>query len=107
LSDPTIFQAFILGLLQGLAEFLPVSSSAHLSLAPWAFGWEEPGLAFDVSLHVGTLVAILWYFRAEWLDLLKAGWSIVRKRRIQTPEEMRVIFLIIATVPGAIAALLL
>ncbi|HEY4658854.1 MAG TPA: undecaprenyl-diphosphate phosphatase, partial [Gemmatimonadaceae bacterium] len=65
MSDITLFQSFVLGSLQGLAEFLPISSSAHLSLAPWAFGWSAPGLAFDVALHVGTLVALLWYFRAE------------------------------------------
>ena len=62
----TPFQAFVLGLLQGLAEFLPISSSAHLTLAPWLLGWEDPGLSFDVALHFGTLVAVLWYFRAEW-----------------------------------------
>lgn len=84
-----------------------MSSSAHLSLAPWAFGWDEPGLAFDVALHVGTLVAILWYFRAEWIDLSHSAWSIVRKQRIDTPKEMRVVFLIVATIPGAIAGLLL
>jgi len=54
----TLFQAFVLGILQGLAEFLPVSSSAHLALAPWIFGWPEPGLSFDVALHLGTLVAV-------------------------------------------------
>ena len=107
MSDPTVFQAFILGLLQGLAEFLPVSSSAHLSLAPWAFGWNEPGLAFDVALHVGTLGALLWYFRAEWKALIVAALSIVRERRIETDEQKRVLFLIIATVPGAIAGVLL
>ena len=66
-------QAMVLGALQGLAEFLPISSSAHLALAPWAFGWEEPGLAFDVALHVGTLAAVLWYFRREWIALTQGG----------------------------------
>lgn len=106
-TEPTIFQSFILGALQGLAEFLPVSSSAHLSLAPWAFGWEEPGLAFDVALHVGTLVALLGYFRAEWIALVRAALSIVVDRRVETDEQRRVIFLIIATIPGAVAGLLL
>ena len=63
----TIFQAMVLGILQGLAEFLPISSSAHLTLAPWVFGWEDPGLAFDVALHAGTLVALAWYFRTDWI----------------------------------------
>ena len=65
----TVVQAVVLGMLQGLGEFLPISSSAHLALAPWAFGWPEPGLAFDVALHLGTLVALLWYFRTEWIAL--------------------------------------
>jgi undecaprenyl-diphosphatase len=103
----TIFQAIVLGTLQGLAEFLPISSSAHLSLAPWLFGWPAPGLAFDVALHVGTLAAVLWYFRRDWARLAVAGWTIVRTRRVATPEQRRVIFLVIATIPGGIAGLLL
>jgi undecaprenyl-diphosphatase len=93
--------------LQGLAEFLPISSSAHLALAPWLFGWPEPGLSFDVALHVGTLVAVLVYFRAEWLRLLAAAWEIVRDRRVVTESQRRVIFLIIATIPGGIFGVLL
>ncbi len=73
----TIFQALVLGLLQGLTEFLPVSSSAHLALAPYLFGWQDPGLAFDVALHFGTLVAVLWFFRKEWGELIVAAVSIV------------------------------
>ena len=103
----TVFQAVVLGVLQGIAEFLPISSSAHLSLAPWVFGWEDPGLAFDVALHVGTLVAVLWYFRAEWARLVGAALSIVRDRGARTVEQRRVIHLVIATIPGAIAGLLL
>jgi undecaprenyl-diphosphatase len=103
----TIFQALVLGILQGLTEFLPVSSSAHLALAPYLFGWEDPGLAFDVALHFGTLVAILWYFRKEWGQLFAAAIAVLRKRKAETPEEKRVVFLIIATIPGAIGGLLL
>lgn len=103
----SIFQALVLGVLQGLSEFLPISSSAHLALAPWFFGWEEPGLAFDVALHVGTLVAVLAYFRAEWLRLLVAAWEIARTRRVETESQRRVIFLIVATIPGGIGGLLL
>jgi len=106
-NDLSVFQAFVLGALQGFAEFLPVSSSAHLSLAPWAFGWPEPGLAFDVALHVGTLVALLWYFRAEWVALARAAMSVLAKRRTETAEERRAVFLVIATIPGALAGLLL
>ncbi len=60
-----MFQAFILGMIQGLGEFLPISSSAHLILAPWLFGWPDQGLAFDVALHWGTLFAVLAYFRRD------------------------------------------
>lgn len=103
----TVFQALVLGILQGLAEFLPISSSAHLALAPWILHWPDPGLAFDVALHFGTLVAVLWYFRAEWIALIVAARDIVVKRRIDTDRERRVLFLIVATIPGAIAGLAL
>ena len=103
----SLFQAIVLGIVQGLTEFLPVSSSAHLALIPWAFGWEDPGLAFDVALHLGTLLAVLWFFSDEWIRLIRAAWSIVTTRRLDTPEKRRVLFLIIATVPGAIAGLML
>ncbi|HKW12311.1 MAG TPA: undecaprenyl-diphosphatase UppP [Gemmatimonadaceae bacterium] len=103
----TVFQALILGIIQGLSEFLPISSSAHLALAPWILHWPDPGLAFDVALHFGTLIAVLWYFWAEWVALLIAAKDIVVKRRIETENERRVIYLIIATIPGAIAGLAL
>jgi undecaprenyl-diphosphatase len=103
----TVFQALVLGVVQGLAEFLPISSSAHLALAPWLFGWPEPGLGFDGALHVGTLVAVLVYFRREWVRLLAAAWRILATRRIATVEERRVVFLIVATIPGAIGGVLL
>jgi undecaprenyl-diphosphatase len=103
----TPFQAVVLGIIQGLSEFLPISSSAHLALTPWLLGWEDPGLAFDVALHLGTLLAVLWYFRMEWLALIKAAFGIVTTGRIETPEKRRVIYLIIATIPGGIAGYLL
>lgn len=103
----TPLQAIALGVIQGLSEFLPISSSAHLTLAPWLFGWEDPGLAFDVALHFGTLLAVLWYFRMEWLQLIKAAFGIITTGRIETPEKRRVVYLIIATIPGAIGGLML
>jgi undecaprenyl-diphosphatase len=103
----TIFQALVLGTLQGLSEFLPISSSAHLSLAPWLFGWPAPGLSFDVALHLGTLVAVLWYFWREWVALTRAALRLLVTRRIETPEEKRVLLLVVATVPAALAGLLL
>jgi undecaprenyl-diphosphatase len=103
----TPFQAIVLGIIQGLSEFLPISSSAHLTLAPWLLGWEDPGLAFDVALHFGTLLAVLWYFRMEWLALIRAAFGIITTGRIETPEKRRVIYLILATIPGAIGGLML
>ena len=103
----TVLQALILGLVQGLAEFLPISSSAHLVLAPWFFGWPDSGLAFDVSLHLGTLLALAWYFRSEWLRLAHSAIAVLRKRRADTPEEKRVIFLVVASIPAGIAGLFL
>ena len=102
-----VFQALVLGLVQGLSEFLPISSSAHLFLTPWFFGWTSRGLAFDVALHIGTLSAVLWYFRAEWLALIRAAIALVRTRQVDDNEKRRVLFLIIATIPGAIGGVLL
>src|SRR6476660_5008042 len=103
----TPLQAIALGIIQGLSEFLPISSSAHLRLAPWLFGWEDPGLAFDVALHFGTLIAVLWYFRMEWAALVRAAFGIITTGRIETPEKRRVIYLIVATIPGAAGGYLL
>ncbi len=107
MQDLTIWQAFVLGALQGLTEFLPVSSSAHLSLTPWVFGWEPAGLGFDLALHVGTLVALLWYFRAEWVQLAGGGITLLRHRRIVDDASRRAWFIIIATIPAGLAGLLL
>ena len=103
----TPFQAIALGVIQGLSEFLPISSSGHLALVPWLLGWEDPGLSFDVALHFGTLLAVLWYFRMEWLALIKAAFGILTTGRVETPEKRRVVYLIIATIPGAIGGFLL
>jgi undecaprenyl-diphosphatase len=103
----TIFQAFVLGVVQGLAELLPISSSAHLALTPYFFGWTDPGLAFDVALHFGTLVALIWYFRAEWWAMLESAWRIVRTRRIESVHDRRLLYLIVATIPAGIGGVLL
>lgn len=71
----TSFQAFILGVVQGLTELLPISSSAHLNLIPWAFGWNIPE-SFDVALHFGTLLSIVLYFYRDWIELIKEGLKI-------------------------------
>ncbi len=98
----TILQAVILGLAQGLGEFLPISSSAHLVLIPWLFGWTDPGLTFDVALHLGTLVAVVIYFWRDWWHLIIKGFSDVR-----SVEGRLFWYLAVASIPGAIGGYLL
>jgi undecaprenyl-diphosphatase len=100
-------QAIILGIIQGLTEFLPISSSAHLFLTPWAFEWEPPGLAFDVALHIGTLAAVLWYFRREWLELTRGVVEVMATRTFESDRSRRLRLLVIGTVPGAAIGYLL
>lgn len=101
-----VIQAALIGLLQGLTEFIPISSSAHLELAPWIAGWETDGLvgslAFDVFLHLGTLVALLVYFARDWVRYARAWLSSVGERRIGDDPERRIAWLLIlATIPAA------
>jgi len=102
-----VIQAALVGLLQGLTEFIPISSSAHLELAPWIAGWESDGLigslAFDVFLHLGTLVALLVYFARDWVRYAGAWIASVRERRIGDDSDRRIAWLLLAaTVPAAI-----
>lgn len=109
----SVWQAIVLGIVQGLTEFLPVSSSAHLIIVPWLLGWESPGLAFDSALHLGTLTAVLVYF---WNDLLAMVLALPRALqrpvavlRSHDPTDLmpRLALLIaIGTVPGAAIGLL-
>ena len=102
----TWWQGLILGVVQGLTEFLPISSSAHLTLLPWALHWEDPGLAFDVALHLGTLIAVVWFFWQEWIVLAAAFFTILRHRRVEDESERRLVWVVVATIPGGIAGLL-
>jgi len=107
-----VIQAAIVGLLQGLTEFIPISSSAHLELAPWIAGWETDGLvgslAFDVFLHLGTLVALLVYFARDWVRYIGAWVASVRERRIGADPDRRIAWLLVlATIPAAIIGLAL
>lgn len=95
-----------LALLQGLTEFLPISSSAHLILVPKLLGWTDQGLAFDVSVHVGTLLAVVIYFRADVMRLLHAWWRSVMRRE-HTVDARLAWYLLLGTVPVAVAGLLL
>ena len=94
-------QAVTLGVLQGLGEFLPISSSAHLILAPWFLGWPDPGLTFDVALHLGTLLAVVLYFWRDWVRLLIAA------PRPRTADGRMFWMLILGSIPGAVAGVLL
>lgn len=98
----TYAQAVLLGLIQGATEFLPVSSSAHLALAPRLLGFEDPGLTFDLALHAGTLLAVLAYYRGVWLDLARSAW---REPRGEGGRSL--LMLALACVPAGVAGLLL
>ncbi|HWE23958.1 MAG TPA: undecaprenyl-diphosphatase UppP [Myxococcales bacterium] len=103
-----IAQAIVLGVVQGLAEFLPISSSAHLILVPWLFGWDDPGLAFDVALHWGTLVAVLVVFWRDWIRLIRAGAQSILDRRIGDDPDRRLFWaLVVSSIPAAIVGKLL
>ncbi len=102
-----ILHAIVLGLVQGLSEFLPISSSGHLLLVPWLFGWDDfptPSFekAFDVSLHMGTLVAALLYFRRDVKTYVREGVRLVVKRERPTNPEGRLAWLLVlSALPGA------
>ena len=113
-----IFKAIILGIIQGIAEFLPISSSAHLILLPYLFGWEESGLAFDVALHFGTMMAVLVVFFKDWWNLFVGA---IKDIKITKPANISATtdtkekstngkmfwYLVVATIPAALAGLLL
>lgn len=97
-----VWQAVVLGLIQGGTEFIPVSSSAHLVIVPWLLGWPEPGLAFDTVVHWGTLLSVVAFFRKELLPLIIAwGRSLVR-RRVEEPEAKLAWLIVVGTIPAAV-----
>lgn len=101
-----IIHALILGIVQGLTEFLPVSSSAHLNLFPWVFGWDKISDSFDVALHLGTLLAIILFFYKDWIKLIKGGYNQVVKKKNTTDGRM-FWYLVFATIPAGILSLVL
>lgn len=101
----TVIQGIILGIVQGFTELLPISSSAHLALIPWAFEWEIPP-SFDVALHFGTLLAIGIFFFKDWLKLIAGGYNQVVKKE-KTPEGRMFWYIVIATIPGGIIGFVL
>jgi undecaprenyl-diphosphatase len=104
----TLVHAVVLGILQGLGEFLPISSSGHLIVVPWLFGWADSGLSFDVALHLGTLAAVAAAFWRDWLRMIVAFFRALPEGRVLQDREARLLlYLAAASVPGAIAGLLL
>ena len=102
----TPLHAAVFGIIQGLSEFLPIGSFAHRALVRWIIGWEDPGLAFESALNLGTLFAVLWYFRMEWIHLVRGAFGIITSGRIETPEKRRAVNLVVAIIPGAVVGYL-
>jgi len=102
----SVLQAVVMGLLQGVTEFVPVSSSGHLVLVPWLLGWEVPGLTYDAVVHLGTLAALLVHFRRRIRQLATGWWQSLRRQNTAT-DDARLSWLVLASaMPGALFGLL-
>ena len=102
-----IFQAIALGVVQGLTEFLPISSTAHLALLPWFMGWKDPGLTFSVALHVGTLLAVALYFRQDLTQMFFSWLGSLRGFDRTDPYQKLSWMVIFGCIPAVIAGFLL
>ncbi len=100
-----IEQVIVYAIIQGLTEFLPVSSTAHLVLIPWLMHWKDPGLTFDVALHVGTLIALLSFYWRDWIDILGTAFGLRRTLFERDYAERRTFlwWMVVATIPAAVA----
>ena len=102
-----IYQVIVLAVIQGLTEFLPVSSTAHLVLAPWLLGWKDPGLPFDIALHAGTLAALVLYFFRDWMQMIAHAFGMKYGNDAELKRNPGLFWLIvIGTIPVGIAGLL-
>lgn len=102
-----IYQSIVLAVVQGIAEFLPISSTGHLILFPWFLGWKDPGLTFDVALHAGTLLAVLVFFWRMYVDMIKAAAGFGDSKKPEVRENRKLFWLLVlGTIPGAIAGAL-
>jgi undecaprenyl-diphosphatase len=101
-----IYQAVVLAIIQALTEFLPISSTAHLILVPWLFGWKDAGLTFDVALHAGTLFAVLIYFFRDWVQIIGQGLGLNVGRDPQLRNRGLLWLLAVASIPVGIVGLL-
>jgi undecaprenyl-diphosphatase len=98
-----IFHAIVLGIIQGLTEFLPISSTAHLIIIPWLLGWDDGGLTFDIALHVGTLVAVIAYFFRDWIQVIGQGFGLNLGHNPALSKNRNLLWLLVAaTIPGAL-----
>jgi undecaprenyl-diphosphatase len=104
--EVSIFQAIVMGFVQGMTEFLPISSRAHLIMVPWVFGWPDPGLTFDVALHLGTLAALLIYFYKDWIRLTVSALKLLRGNT-RDPDARLALHIMLATIPAAVAGVFL
>ncbi len=101
-----LVQAIVLAIIQGATEFLPVSSSAHLNLAPYLFHWPDPGLTFDIALHFGTLIAVLIYFFRDWLQIIGQAFGMQWGHDPELARNKNLLWLlVIGTIPGGLAGL--
>lgn len=102
-----LLQVVVLALIQGITEFLPVSSTAHLALAPWLLGWTDPGLTFDIALHVGTLLAVLAYFFRAWVQIIAHGFGVRFGDDEMLRQNPRLLWLlVIGTIPAGVIGFL-
>jgi undecaprenyl-diphosphatase len=102
-----IFQVIVLAIVQGLTEFLPVSSTAHLYLTSWLLGWNAEALDFDIALHIGTLIAVLLYFFSDWVQIIQQGFKLGTAKDAELQQNPKLLWLlVIATIPAGITGLL-
>jgi undecaprenyl-diphosphatase len=95
-----LYQAIVLAVIQGITEFLPISSSAHLALAPWLFGWKDQGLTFDIALHFGTLAAVLIYFFRDWMQVTAQGFGVSYRPDPQLGKNPKLLWMLaLASLP--------
>ena len=98
-----LYQVIVLAVIQGITEFLPVSSHAHLILAPMLFGWKDPGLAFDIALHAGTLAAVLLFFFRDWLQVIAQGLGVSYGSDPELKRNRMLLwYLAVGSIPAAI-----
>ena len=103
----SLLQLIVLSIVQGITEFLPISSSAHLALAPWLLGWKDQGLTFDIALHFGTLLAVLGYFFRDWMQIIAQGFGVRWGIDEQLARNKGMLWLLaIATIPVGVLGFL-